>query len=85
MYVSCCTGIRHHTEPLLCWCMRVHVYGKFCECCFQYSIRKVLSLLQAGAKGHQVLNRVFDHLDLLEKDYFGLRYLDDTTQTVNIC
>ena len=26
--------------------------------------------------GHDLLDRVFGHLDLLERDYFGLKYLD---------
>ena len=40
-------------------------------------------IFQTGAKGQLVLNCVFEHLNLLEKDYFGLRYLDETNQTVS--
>ena len=29
-----------------------------------------------------VLTKVFDHLNLIERDYFGLRYLDHSNQTV---
>jgi hypothetical protein len=35
-----------------------------------------LSLLQKGAKGQELIDRVCEHVDLVEKDYFGLVYLD---------
>ena len=40
-------------------------------------------MLQSGAKGVVLLERVFQHLNLIEKDYFGLRFLDHTGQTVS--
>lgn len=33
-------------------------------------------LLQRHARGQELLDRVMEHLDLVEKDYFGLRFLD---------
>lgn len=35
-----------------------------------------LSLTQRKAKGHELLEQICDHLNLLEKDYFGLTYED---------
>ena len=34
--------------------------------------------------GQDVLEKVFQHLNLIETAYFGLRYLDATNQTVSI-
>jgi len=31
---------------------------------------------QKRAKAQNLLDRVFDHLELIEKDYFGLQFLD---------
>lgn len=33
-------------------------------------------LLQKKSHGHELLEQVFYHLDILEKDYFGLQYTD---------
>ena len=35
-----------------------------------------MTFFQRCALGHDLLDRVFGHLDLLERDYFGLKYLD---------
>lgn len=35
-----------------------------------------LSLLQRKGKGEKIFNEVCDHLDLQEKDYFGLSFRD---------
>ncbi len=40
-------------------------------------------ILQSNAKAQAVLNRIFEHLNLVERDYFGLRFLDITNQTVS--
>ena len=31
---------------------------------------------QKSSNGQQLLERVFTHMDILERDYFGLKYLD---------
>lgn len=36
-------------------------------------------------KGQAVFDEVCKTLDLLEKDYFGLRFVDDAKQRVRIC
>ena len=37
----------------------------------------MLSLIfQKSSNGQQLLERVFTHMDILERDYFGLKYLD---------
>ena len=38
--------------------------------------------LQRDVKGQSVFDEVCRTLDLLEKDYFGLRYVDDAKQRV---
>ncbi|XP_072038289.1 band 4.1-like protein 4 isoform X2 [Amphiura filiformis] len=37
--------------------------------------------IQKDTKGHVLLERVYRHLNLVETDYFGLRYLDSYSQT----
>ena len=37
---------------------------------------------QKKTKGEEVLEKVFIHLNVLEKDYFGLRYIDRDSQSV---
>jgi len=34
-------------------------------------------------KGRDLLDQVFDHLSIVEKDYFGLYYRDDSNKTVS--
>ncbi|XP_048583850.1 band 4.1-like protein 5 isoform X2 [Nematostella vectensis] len=34
-----------------------------------------------STKGFEVLEKVFDHLNLLERDYFGLRFIEKNTQS----
>ena len=34
------------------------------------------STFQKRAKSQNLLDKVFDHLELIEKDYFGLQFLD---------
>lgn len=41
-------------------------------------------LLQRDAKGQVVFDTVCKSLDLLEKDYFGLRFVDDSKQRVGL-
>lgn len=38
--------------------------------------------MQRDVKGQTVFDEVCRTLDLLEKDYFGLRYVDDAKQRV---
>ena len=35
-----------------------------------------LLILQKKSHGNELLERVFYHLDIVEKDYFGLQYTD---------
>jgi len=37
---------------------------------------------QDNSPGQEILDTVFRHLNLLETAYFGLRYLDSSSQTV---
>ncbi|XP_070543366.1 band 4.1-like protein 4 isoform X2 [Ptychodera flava] len=37
--------------------------------------------IQKTTKGQVLLDKVFQHLNILETDYFGLRYLDEASQT----
>lgn len=41
--------------------------------------------LQKRAKGQYLFFKVCEHLNLMEKDYFGLAYVDNHEQTVCIC
>lgn len=41
--------------------------------------------LQKRAKGQYLFFKVCEHLNLMEKDYFGLTYVDNHEQTVCIC
>lgn len=41
--------------------------------------------IQRDVKGQAVFDEVCKTLDLLEKDYFGLRYVDDAKQRVSFC
>ena len=34
------------------------------------------TIFQKSSNGQQLLERVFTHMDILERDYFGLKYLD---------
>lgn len=36
----------------------------------------LLLIFQKRAKAQHLLEKVFDHLELIEKDYFGLQFLD---------
>lgn len=40
--------------------------------------------LQRDTKGQFLLDHVCNHYNLLEKDYFGIRYVDPEKQRVNI-
>ena len=40
--------------------------------------------LQKKAEGHELYEQVFYHLDLIEKDYFGLQYTDHYNVCVSI-
>lgn len=42
-------------------------------------------LLQRDAKGQYLFDLICHHLNLLEKDYFGIRYVDPDKQRVSVC
>ena len=44
----------------------------------------VLCVLQKDTVGQFVLDKVCDTLNLVEKDYFGLRYVDAEKQRVSL-
>ena len=41
-----------------------------------------LTGIQVGMKGRDLLDHVFDHLNVVEKDYFGICYQADTNKMV---
>lgn len=49
-----------------------------------YADLQLLWLLQKKAEGHELYEQVFYHLDLVEKDYFGLQYTDHYNVPVSI-
>jgi hypothetical protein len=53
------------------------------ECC----ARAHLFLSQKNHQGEALLDEVAKYLDLLEKDYFGLAYIDEgmVVRTVSVC
>lgn len=42
-------------------------------------------LLQRDAKGQYLFDLLCHHLNLLEKDYFGIRFVDPDKQRVSYC
>lgn len=40
-------------------------------------------VLQKKAKGEELLEQVYYHLDLIEKDYFGLQFTDSSNVNVS--
>ena len=40
-----------------------------------------LSMFQKQCKGFDLYDKVFCHLDIIERDYFGLKYLDSNNTT----
>ena len=61
-------------KPIICleWCDWV-----------QYSLYFLISLLfvKSGALGYDLLECVYEHLDVVETDYFGLQFNDETGVT----
>lgn len=47
-------------------------------------LHSVLFFLQKDTAGQVVIDRVCDKLNLVEKDYFGLRYVDADKQRASI-
>ena len=45
---------------------------------FSYSF-----IYQGSSKAINLQERVFEHLNIVEKDYFGLRFVDQSDQTVS--
>lgn len=43
---------------------------------FWYTWCECVPLMQKGAKGQDLIDRVCEQADLVEKDYFGLVYVD---------
>ncbi len=64
----------------VCVCVCACVY--VCVCSFAYGCtcrpltRFYVSYLQKRAKAQALLEKVFEHLELIEKDFFGLQYAD---------
>ena len=49
----------------------------FCDPFVVIFINRIISsFLQKKAVGQHLLEQVFYHLDIIEKDYFGLQYMD---------
>ena len=48
--------------------------------CYCFSL-----ILQRDAKGQYLFDLICHHLNLLEKDYFGIRYVDPDKQRVSEC
>lgn len=44
----------------------------------------LVALFQRDAKGQYLFDLICHHLNLLEKDYFGIRYVDPDKQRVSI-
>jgi hypothetical protein len=44
--------------------------------------QEVVQEIEGATSGHDLLQAVFRHLNLVETAYFGLRYQDSTNQTV---
>lgn len=53
--------------------------------CFEKAnyLLKVLFIFQKRAKGQVLFDRVCEHLNLLEKDYFGLLFYENSDQKVS--
>ena len=68
---------------LLFFCVRkFYLYHAFLHIFF------AIFSFQKRAKAQHLLDKVFDHLELIEKDYFGLQFLDlspDPDTMVRIC
>ena len=43
--------------------------------------RAYFVVFQRNAKGQSLLDRVFEYLELIEKDFFGLQFLDNSPET----
>lgn len=41
-------------------------------------------LFKRHSRGQELMDRVFDHLELIEKDYFGLQYMDLVPEPDNL-
>lgn len=58
----------------------IHSYRFNNEMLFKYT-KCVCICLQKRAKGQVLLDLVFQHLELIEKDYFGLQYSENGVST----
>lgn len=63
-------------RDVYCFCS-----GPACKC---GGIPALLLVLQRDAKGQYLFDLICHHLNLLEKDYFGIRYVDPDKQRVSI-
>ena len=43
-----------------------------------YNLIHICCKFQSGGLGYELLECVFNHLDIVETDYFGLQYTDET-------
>ena len=60
----------------LWWAGRVDYWECSCPCSSLCNYSCDPSTFQKRAKSQNLLDKVFDHLELIEKDYFGLQFLD---------
>lgn len=60
---------------------------KYLKKCVWYTYRNIyvcFTCLQKSCKGQFLLDMVCEHLNLLEKDYFGLTFCDADSQKVRL-
>lgn len=64
-----------------------HMYKYVCDLLWEFLLNFGSSslLLQRDAKGQYLFDLICHHLNLLEKDYFGIRYVDPDKQRVSVC
>ncbi len=70
--------VRNIVENLSFFCIVVDLFTTAGSC-------TVCLSLQKHSKGQTLMDMVCEHLNLLEKDYFGLTFADTDTQKVSDC
>ena len=67
----------HHNFFNCPYNLQVHNFHIFFYFPSENNTKTILStIFQKSSNGQQLLERVFTHMDILERDYFGLKYLD---------
>jgi FERM N-terminal domain len=66
---------------IFCLCISCYIESGLIE--DNADCMKICICLQKQSKGQVLLDKVFEHLELVEKDYFGLQY-SDSIQTEHI-